>query len=118
VAGPGRARQANVTVALVSYPPTGNGTILTRGWIDPANRQSDWADVPVTPGRSCQIGFDMQPKDSVVPAGGRLALMVLSSDRDFTIRPAAGTQLTLDLARSSLAIPVVGGSSTRADAIG
>ena len=52
----------------------------------------------------------MQPKDVVVPAGRRLALMVISSDRDFTIRPAAGTQLTLDLAGSSLALPVVGGA--------
>jgi predicted acyl esterase len=110
--------KANLTAALVSYPPTGDGTILTRGWIDPANRNSDWADAPLKPGRSYRIGFDMQPKDSVVPAGNRLALMVLSSDRDFTIRPAAGTRLTLDLARSSLALPVVGGSTALADAVG
>lgn len=109
--------KANLTAALVSYPPTGNGVILTRGWIDPANRNSDWADAPVRPGRSYRIDFDMQPKDSVVPAGNRLALMVLSSDRDFTIRPAAGTQLTLDLAGSSLALPVVEGSTALADAV-
>ena len=58
----------------------------------------------------------MQPKDTIVPAGNRLALMVISSDRDFTIRPAPGTQLTLDLGRSSLALPVVGGSAALADA--
>jgi predicted acyl esterase len=110
--------KANLTVALVSYAPTGAGTILTRGWIDPANRNADWADVPVRPGRLYPIDVDMQPKDTVVPAGNRLALMVLSSDRDFTIRPAAGTQLTLDLARSSLSIPVVGGSNAFTDAVG
>jgi hypothetical protein len=44
--------------------------------------------------------------------------MVLSSDRDFTIRPAAGTRVTLDLARSSVALPVVGGSNALADAVG
>ena len=81
--------KANLTAALVSYTPAGNGTILTRGWIDPANRNTDWADTPVKPGRSYPIDFDLQPKDTVVPAGNRLALMVLSSDRDFTIRPAA-----------------------------
>ena len=106
--------RANLTAALVSYPPSGPGTILTRGWIDPANRSSDWADAPIKPGRSYRVGFDMQPKDSVVPAGNRLALMILSSDRDFTVRPAAGTRLTLDLARSSLALPVVGGAATLA----
>jgi predicted acyl esterase len=110
--------RANLTAALVSYPPTGNGTILTRGWIDPANRNTDWADIPVRPDRFYRIDFDMQPKDTVVPAGNRLALMVLSSDRDFTIRPPAGTQLTLDLARSSLTLPVVGGSTAFADAVG
>jgi predicted acyl esterase len=110
--------RANLTAALVSYPPTGNGTILTRGWIDPANRNSDWADAPVRPGRLYQMDFDMQPKDTVVPAGNRLAVMIVSSDRDFTIRPAAGTQLTVDLAHSSLVIPVVGGTNTLANAIG
>jgi predicted acyl esterase len=110
--------RANLTAALVSYPPTGNGTILTRGWIDPANRKNDWADIPVKPGSFYRIDFDMQPKDTVVPAGNRLALMVLSSDRDFTIRPPAGTQLKLDLTRSSLSIPVVGGSTAFTNAVG
>jgi predicted acyl esterase len=110
--------RANLTAALVTYPPTGNATIVTRGWIDPANRLSDWAEAPVRPGRFYRIGFDMQPKDTVVPAGNRLGLMILSSDRDFTIRPGAGTQLTLDLPPSSLAIPVVGGSTALANAVG
>lgn len=100
--------RANLTAALVSYPPSGPGTILTRGWIDPANRFSDWFDVPVRPGTPYRISFDMQPKDVVVPAGNRLALMVLSSDRDFTVRPAGGTRLTVHLADSSVSVPVVG----------
>ena len=108
--------RANLTAALVSYPPTGNGVILTRGWLDPANRNTDWTDIPVRPGTFYRLDVDMQPKDTIVPAGNRLALMVISSDRDFTIRPAPGTLLTLDLGRSSLALPVVGGSATLADA--
>jgi hypothetical protein len=36
--------------------------------------------------------------------------MVLSSDRDFTIRPALDTQVRLDVAPSSLSLPVVGGA--------
>lgn len=110
--------KANLTAALVSYSPSGTGTILTRGWIDPANRNTDRADNPVKPGRMYTIDVDLQPKDSVVPAGNRLALMVVSSDRDFTIRPSAGTRLTLDLGHSSLTIPVVGGSATLGGAIG
>ena len=60
----------------------------------------------------------MQAKDAIVPAGRRLALMVFSSDRQYTIRPAAGTQLTLDLGKSSFTIPVVGGQAALAAATG
>ena len=102
----------------MSYPPTGAGTILTRGWIDSSNRNSDWADAPVKPGKSYRIGIDMQPKDSVVPAGNRLALMILSSDRDFTVRPAPGTRVTVGVGRSALTLPVVGGSAGFATAAG
>ena len=35
--------------------------------------------------------------------------MVMSSDREFTLWPKAGTELTLDLAHSSFSIPIVGG---------
>jgi predicted acyl esterase len=110
--------KANLTAALVSYPPAGNGVILTRGWRDPVNRTSDWYDSSLKPGNSYRIGIDMQPKDTVVPAGNRLALMVLSSDRDFTVRPAPGTQVTLQLGGSSITLPVVGGTNALADAIG
>ena len=56
----------------------------------------------------------MQAKDAVIPAGRRLGLMVLSSDREYTVRPAPGTQLTLDLAGSSFTLPIVGGAKALA----
>ncbi len=110
--------KANLTALLVSLPETGPGTILTRGWIDPENRTSDWTTEAVTPGQLYRLDFDLQPKDVVVPAGRRLALMVLSSDREFTVRPAPGTQVTLDVAGSSISIPVVGGSDALVTATG
>lgn len=36
--------------------------------------------------------------------------MIMSSDREFTLWPKAGTELTIDLARSSFEIPIVGGT--------
>ena len=116
--------KANLSAALISYPglggtgTAGNGTILTRGWLDPENRTSDYVSDPITPGTFYNLHFDMQAKDAIVPAGRRLALMVFSSDNQYTIRPAAGTQLTLDLAGSSITIPVVGGRSALAAATG
>ena len=111
--------KANLSAALVSYPASGGtGTIITRGWRDPENRASDYTSDPITPGTAYQVDFDMQPKDAIIPAGNRLALMVFSSDQQYTIHPAAGTQLTLDLAKSSFTIPVVGGSDLLASATG
>ena len=42
--------------------------------------------------------------------------MIMSSDREFTLWPRPGTELTIDLAHSSFAIPVVGGTSALAKA--
>ena len=53
----------------------------------------------------------MQPDDEFVPAGKRLGVMIMSSDRDYTLWPAAGTELTVDLAHSTFSIPVVGGKN-------
>jgi predicted acyl esterase len=110
--------KANLTAILVSLPETGDGTILTRGWIDPENRSDDWTTEPVIPGEFYRLRFDLQPKDVVVPAGRRLGLMILSSDREHTVRPAPGTQVTLHVAASGLSLPVVGGAKALATATG
>ena len=70
------------------------------------------------PGTFYRMHFDMQPKDLVAVAGRRLGIMVVSSDQEASIRPAAGTQLTLDLSQSWAEIPVVGGAQALATAFG
>jgi predicted acyl esterase len=112
--------KANLSAALVSYPATGTtgGVILTRGWKDPENSVDDYTSTPIVPGQFMTLKFDMQAKDAVVPAGRRLALMVFSSDRNYTIRPAAGTQVSLDLGGSSFTLPIVGGQAQLAAATG
>jgi hypothetical protein len=59
----------------------------------------------------------MQPKDSVVAAGRRLGVMIISSDRDYTVRPAPGTELTMDLAKSFVTLPIVGGQKGLVEAL-
>ncbi|WP_373070101.1 Xaa-Pro dipeptidyl-peptidase [Gemmatimonas sp.] len=58
-----------------------------------------------------EVTFDLEPTDEFIPAGKQLAVMIMSSDREFTLWPKAGAELTLDLAKSSFRIPVVGGVS-------
>jgi hypothetical protein len=104
--------KANVTAHLISYPGGGgNGTVISRSWIDPENQTSAAVTEPIATGKSYKLTFDFQPKDSVIAAGRRLGLMVISSDRDYTIRPAPGTQLTMNLNESKLRLPIVGGPS-------
>jgi X-Pro dipeptidyl-peptidase len=105
--------KANVTAHLISYPEgAGTATVISRGWIDPENRSSPAVTEAVTPGKMYKLTFDFQPKDSVLAAGRRLGIMILSSDHDYTIRPAPGTELTMDLKESQVRLPIVGGPST------
>jgi X-Pro dipeptidyl-peptidase len=68
------------------------------------------------PGTFYDLTFDLEPDDEFVPAGKRLAVMIMSSDREFTLWPRAGAELTIDLAHSSFSIPVVGGGAALAAA--
>jgi X-Pro dipeptidyl-peptidase len=111
--------KANLTALLVNFPgATGNGTVVTRGWIDPENRTSPLVTEPVVPGAFYTLSFDLQPKDSVIAAGRRLGLVLLSSDREYSVRPAPGTELSFDLAAATASIPVVGGGRALAVATG
>src|SRR6185436_4501318 len=99
-----------------------NGTFQersTRGWLDPDNRAGNPAvSEPIVPGTFYRMHFDLQPKDLVAVAGRRLGIMIVSSDQESSIRPAAGTQLSLDLSQSWAEIPVVGGAQALAEAFG
>lgn len=44
--------------------------------------------------------------------------MILSSDRDFALWPAPGTELTVDLDATSVQMPIVGGVAAFTRAVG
>ncbi len=118
---------ANLSVWLVTLPFDGKAVgsagqmgVVSRAWADPQNAasltkggnyDSKKPGVALTPGQFVDLRFDLQPGDRIIPAGKRLALMIFSSDRDFTLWPKAGTELQVDLAKSSLSFPVVGGQA-------
>lgn len=52
--------------------------------------------------------------DQNLPAGQRLGLLVFASDRDFTLWPEPGAELTVDLDATALMLPVVGGATLEA----
>jgi X-Pro dipeptidyl-peptidase len=103
---------ANLTGVLVDRAPDGSSHVITRGWTDPQNRQDPGLTVPINPGTPYRISFRLQPQDYVLEPGHRLEFVILSSDHDFTLRPDPGTGLAVDLARTSVTLPVVGGEAT------
>ena len=64
---------------------------------------------PLVPGTFYDLTFDLQPDDQVIQKGEQIGLMIFSSDRDFTLWPSPGTELTVDLDATSITLPVVGG---------
>ena len=119
---------ANVTITLASSKPAANlsvwlvslpwntdknakitDNIITRGWADPQNHKSLTESEPLVPGKFYTISFDLQPDDQIIPKGQQIALMIFSSDNQYTLLPNPGTELTIDLEKTSLRLPVVGG---------
>ena len=107
---------ANLSVWLVELPWPANASgpmnpngIITRGWADPQNATSWRVSEPLVPGQPVTVTFDLEPDDQIIPAGKRIGLMIMSSDKDFTLWPAPGTVLTVDLERTSITLPVVRG---------
>ena len=125
---------ANLSVWLVTLPfddsavgSEGKAGVISRGWADPqsyksltrgGNYDSKARGEPLQSGKFYDLTFDLQPGDRLVMPGKRLALMIMSSDRDFTLWPSAGTELMVDLGRTSIRLPVVGGVAAMKRAMG
>jgi X-Pro dipeptidyl-peptidase len=104
---------ANLTAVLVDYGPAGSlsaPVMVTRGWLDPQNRLGASLSRPIRRGHTYRFRWDLQPDDYLFPAGHRIGLVVVSTDHDYTIRPAPGTRLTLRPAGSTISLPIVGGT--------
>jgi X-Pro dipeptidyl-peptidase len=118
---------ANLSVWLVMLPydsaRAGSSShlgLIDRGWADirnykslthGGNYESTKPGEQLVPGKFYDLTFDLEPDDEFVPAGKQLAVMIMSSDREFTLWPKPGTDLMVDLAHSSFTIPIVGGAT-------
>ncbi len=114
----------NLSIWVVSLP-WNNGrnakitdNIITRGWADLQNYKSMRESEPLVPGKFYEMTFDLEPDDQVIPAGQQIGLMIFSSDKDFTLWPEPGTELTVDLDETTITLPVVGGNEAFMKAAG
>ncbi len=114
---------ANLSVWLVSLPwveaPNGKFTdnLITRGWADPQNHRSMTESEPLVPNQFYEVRFSLQPDDQIIAEGEKIGLMIFSSDKEFTLHPEAGTELTVDLHETVLELPIVGGDAAYQKAI-
>jgi X-Pro dipeptidyl-peptidase len=106
----------NLSVWLVSLPwqegkdvrITDN--IITRGWADPKNHKSLTDEEDLVPGQFYTVTFDLQPDDQIIKAGQQIGFMIFSSDKEYTLHPKAGTELSIKIGGgTTLTLPVVGG---------
>jgi X-Pro dipeptidyl-peptidase len=80
--------------------------IVSRGWLDVRNRHSAAVTEPVVPGRPYVFTWDLEPQDHVFAAGHRLGVVLISTDRAYTLRYPAGTRVDADLGLSNVVLPI------------
>ncbi|MFB7663296.1 Xaa-Pro dipeptidyl-peptidase [Kitasatospora sp. NPDC056138] len=85
-------------------------TVFSRGWADLGHYAGLDKSVTLTPGKTYSITFDLAGTDHIVPAGHRLALIVAGTDNGLIDPPSTKPTVTVDLAHSSLRLPLVGGA--------
>jgi X-Pro dipeptidyl-peptidase len=83
-------------------------TVFSRGWAALGTTASAHTIKPLTPGTPHPLTLTLASTDHVVPAGHRLALIIAGTDRGLAYHAADRPTITLDLAHTSLRLPVVG----------
>lgn len=106
---------ANLSVWLVSLPWNEGreakitDNIITRGWADPQNHSSLRKSEPLKSGKFYEVSFDLMPDDQIIKKGQQIGLLIFSSDKEYTLHPEPGTELTVDLDATTINLPIVGG---------
>ncbi|WP_336203736.1 CocE/NonD family hydrolase [Nonomuraea sp. LPB2021202275-12-8] len=97
---------------------TSGSNVVTRGILDAQNHKSLSRSKPLTPGKPYRITWEMLPLDYEFKAGHRLGLVLTGTNDDFNLdeagtgtgtdaEPGTGAKVTIDLAGTSISLPVV-----------
>ncbi|MFI6923323.1 CocE/NonD family hydrolase [Nonomuraea spiralis] len=89
--------------------------VVSRGILDAQNHRSLSRSTPLTPGRPYRISWKMLPQDYEFKAGHRLGLVLTGTNADLLqepdLEPGTGTRVTVDLAGTSISLPLVTGTT-------
>lgn len=94
---------------------TSDFNVVTRGILDAQNHKSLSRSAPLTPGKPYQITWSMLPQDYEFKAGHRLGLVLTGTNDDFNFgetdaEPGTGAKVIVDLAGTSVSLPLVAGT--------
>ncbi|RSN04316.1 Xaa-Pro dipeptidase [Nonomuraea sp. WAC 01424] len=84
--------------------------IVARGWIDVQNRDSLSQATPLPAGTYGTVKWLTLPQDYTFRKGHRIGLVLAGTDTTYTSEEGTGANVTVDLARSSVAVPLVLGT--------
>lgn len=93
---------------------------VAKGALDSSNRDSiiEGEATPVEPGRSYDFGWPLQPYDHTFEVGHRIGVAVTTNLSGFGLDGSREPTVTVDTSASRIVLPVVGGLSAAADAVG
>ncbi|MGW4404071.1 Xaa-Pro dipeptidyl-peptidase [Nonomuraea sp. NPDC004702] len=84
--------------------------IVARGWIDVQNRDSLSQAQPLPVGTYGTVRWQTLPQDYTFRKGHRIGLVLAGTDTTYTSEEGTGATVTVDLTRSSVAVPLVLGT--------
>ena len=80
--------------------------IVSRGWLDVRNRHSRARTEPVAPGQPYTFRWELQTDDHVFAPGHRIGVVLISTDRDHTLRYPAGTVVGVRPGVTRISLPL------------
>ena len=83
--------------------------VVSRGWLDARHHESPRRNTPLEPGVRYPFAWEIFAEDYVFKKGHRLAVVIAGSDPDWTIPDPEEATVSVDLRRSWVSIPLVGG---------
>lgn len=98
---------ANLSAVLVDYSSEEN-KVVTRGWIDPKNKDSLSESINLDTDETYTFTWDMEAYEHEFEKGHQIGLVIISSDNEYTKRPDPGTEITIYPEESKIILPLTG----------
>lgn len=80
--------------------------VITRGWLNAQNRESNWAKKEIKAEQYYDYKFSFIPTDYTIQKNHKLGLIIYGIDPEFTQRPKTVTQIRIEQESITLNLPI------------